>query len=216
MNRTIIASLVITVLLASCKKETKVSSQNTNSVPPPAPNFLPLKLGNYWIYEAFTLDSLNTETDLAHTDSLYIDRDSIVGSKTYYHFSSVNPNSLFASFSVAGEWVIDSAGILCMQSGGWSLPDPTHLNDTLMTDTVTWGFVIYKVCVNFSSDITSAGTYSGISIDTKLHRLNPAHDYPRSVGYVRYTPGIGVAHFKGGFASDPMAGYAWKLVRYHI
>jgi len=77
MRVTIIAlSILISVIISSCKKES--STQNTY------PNFSQLSVGNYWIYERYHIDSSGNATALGIFDSCYVDKDTLINSIRYF------------------------------------------------------------------------------------------------------------------------------------
>lgn len=210
----IFASLCAILFFYSCKKDTGPAPQTVATA---RPAYLPAKVGNYWVYEAYTVDSMNVETDLHHTDSMWIDRDTVMNGATFHHFATINANSLFSAMSSLGNnWAEDSAGCIWPAVFKRYWFDPAYLNDTLYTDSVGWGYVFYKVPTNFSNDVTTAGSYSGLSIATLIRRENPPRNYPRPAAFENYTQGVGLVHFKNSFSGDPMGGYVWRLVRYHL
>jgi hypothetical protein len=218
MKKIIFASLSSILFFVSCKKDTGSAPQNTTgSSSTQTSAYLPAKVGNYWVYEAYTIDSMNVETDLNHVDSMWIDRDSVANGVTYHHFATVNPSSLFTSMSaLGGKWAKDSAGSIWPLVYNCSWFDPAHFNDTMRIDSVNWGFVFYTVPASFAGDITPAGTYSGISIGIMIRRESPARNYPRPATFTNFSAGTGLVHFKSSFASNPMAGNVWRLKRYHL
>lgn len=65
------------LILISCQKEHPTELQ---------PDYLPLAIGNYWIYQYFFIDSLNQVTEVTKYDSIAISRDTIIRDKQYYVF----------------------------------------------------------------------------------------------------------------------------------
>jgi hypothetical protein len=63
----------------SCKKDN--SSENTNS---DKSAYLPLAVGNYWVYQTFNIDSAGNETQSAKIDSTLITKDTLIGGEKYY------------------------------------------------------------------------------------------------------------------------------------
>jgi len=68
-------------ILTSCQKENSTELQ---------PNYLPLKIGNYWIYQYFVIDYLGNETELAKIDSVVIIGDTIINNNRYFIFEGDN------------------------------------------------------------------------------------------------------------------------------
>jgi len=216
MKRIIVIAILALVIFYSCKKDTTIAPP-TKTNPPASVSYISLKVGNYWIYEMCTDDSTGTETSLNKTDSLYIQRDTVIGGKTYYYFQISDPNTLSASLPLQNQWVTDSSGFLKYYGQKYVAMDYVHLNDTITRDTMTWGVVINTCPVAFTNDVVPAGTFSGVSMNLRLRYLHPTpHSSPYVAGYSRYSQGIGLVHHRTSFASDPRYGNTWRLVRYHI
>jgi hypothetical protein len=67
------------VLLISCQKEEPKPSN-----PTPQTNYLPLKIGNYWVYQRFHVDPLGNENLLNGTDSVVVKSDTTIRNKQYF------------------------------------------------------------------------------------------------------------------------------------
>ena len=74
--------LMMILLFAACKKvdSNPISPiQTQDSVT----DYLPLEVGNYWIYECYTADSTLVFVDNNTTDSIYVEKDSLVNGNIY-------------------------------------------------------------------------------------------------------------------------------------
>ena len=71
------------------------------------PVYLPLAVGNYWIYQNVNLDSLGNETALNLFDSIVITKDTLINNKLYYVFGGIQ--NYAATFP---EYLRDSVGYL--------------------------------------------------------------------------------------------------------
>jgi hypothetical protein len=208
--------ITIILLIYSCKKDTTIISSkapghnSTSSV-----SYLPLTVGNYWVYQMFSLDTGGVETAMNKVDSVYIQKDSIIGGKTYYYFCQSDSAFTAALFPLRG-LIADSSGFL-KYYGGEILLDPIHINDTLKIDTTTWKIIYYTIPIPFSNVTVPAGVYSGVGMKIKIHYL---YTWPFSdayaPAYTNFVSSLGLCFNKGGYASEPRAGFSWKLLRYHI
>ncbi|MFN8315319.1 MAG: hypothetical protein U0T32_02595 [Chitinophagales bacterium] len=72
----LLLAIVGAVFLIGCCKE------NQKSVV--YPDFAMLKVGNYWIYQYFDIDSLGNATATNTYDSCYVEKDTTINGKTYY------------------------------------------------------------------------------------------------------------------------------------
>ena len=73
----------IFIVLFSCKKDQL-------EIPEPSPitypNYGQLKVGNYWVYERFEIDTNGNETPLGIIDTCYIEKDTLIDGKTYFKY----------------------------------------------------------------------------------------------------------------------------------
>jgi len=207
----------------SCKKDTAVTppvaAKNNSTPSPTSTSYINLQVGNYWVYNIYNVDTAGVETFANSTDSVYIQKDTIVGGKTYYYFNHVNSTAALYqdNMPMIYNWVTDSSGFLKGISH-YVLLDPVHLNDTIKTDTMTYGVILYVLPQTFTNEVVPAGTFSGVSMNTRMRYThpNPFNGNPLSVNYYKYATGIGLCHSKTGYVSQPKSGYSWQLLRYHI
>ena len=79
--KTVLSSLaILLIFISSCKKDEDV-------ICPPTPeplNYMPLAIGNYWIYETYRVDTNGVETNLNYHDSIVITRDTMINNETFY------------------------------------------------------------------------------------------------------------------------------------
>lgn len=69
----------------SCKKDKEIEPIPVTIVAPTVySNFSQLKVGNYWIYQRFNVDSIGNATPTSVYDSCYVEKDTIINSITYY------------------------------------------------------------------------------------------------------------------------------------
>lgn len=59
---------------------------NDETYPVSYPDFANLKVGNYWIYERFHLDSNGVYTAQGVFDSTYVEKDTLINGLTYYKY----------------------------------------------------------------------------------------------------------------------------------
>ncbi len=78
--KNIFLPILLLLILSACQKD------DEGITPPIASNlnYSQLKVGNYWIYERYRLDTNGVETSLNITDSSYIEKDTVINSKTHY------------------------------------------------------------------------------------------------------------------------------------
>jgi hypothetical protein len=104
MKRKLIFTLAILALFSfSCKKKTTESISYSES------DYTRLKVGNYWVYKIYKVDTNGVETDQNKIDSTYILKDTVVRGWTYY-ISIAHPFP--STFPYEKSVLRDSAGYL--------------------------------------------------------------------------------------------------------
>ena len=92
MRKVVFTALLIGLItLISCKKD-KNSDQAKYEAPKPTQNYLPLEIGNYWVYENYMI-KYGQEILSESTDSIVIIGDTIIRGETYFvlggHFNLI-------------------------------------------------------------------------------------------------------------------------------
>lgn len=94
------------VLFFSCKKD----DDNNNIT---YPDYANLKVGNYWVYQHFFIDTTGSDSALNVYDSCYVEKDTIINGNTYYKM--IRPHRIM-SFDAVYYWrdsldyVVDTSG----------------------------------------------------------------------------------------------------------
>ena len=93
---------------SSCKKEDNDAIKTS---------YLPLRIGNYWIYQDLRIDTSGNETADSKLDSVIIKRDTIINKKKYYVLEGI-----FYPATSRGRWGIidilrDSSGYIVNENG---------------------------------------------------------------------------------------------------
>jgi hypothetical protein len=122
MKKQIVLSVttLLLVLLSSCKTENDPKSEKV------VPNYMPLAVGNYWVYQNYRVDSLGNERLINQIDSVVITKDTIVNNKKYYVFEGSKYQMVFPRL------VRDSLGYL-VSNKGEVLLSSTNYSDTIST-----------------------------------------------------------------------------------
>ena len=215
-KKTIILSfIVMTAFYYSCSKD-KVSYYS----PTPSktyPNYAQLKVGNYWIYQEFTVDTLGNATPTINYDSCYIDKDTIINGKTYYQLVKPAFDPAMGEIALLRDslhYIIDSRGkILFSSQDSLSILDTWYC--TTSYDTVSKN--VRKMTAQNVLVTVQAGTF------TTSDALQTYYMYPNysNCGNIRYT------HTKYakdiGIIVETLAFYVSypfyterRLVRYHL
>ena len=111
MKYVMIVAIATTVFLPSCSKE------NTKDNPPVQKetvlNYMPLAVGNYWVYQRYTCDSGELDCVEKSIDTSQITKDSLINGNIYYKMvgqSLAGAQSVFLRDS--GDYIVDATGII--------------------------------------------------------------------------------------------------------
>lgn len=89
--------------------------------------YLPMSVGNYWIYQHYIIDSLGNESLYNIYDSVYIVKDSIINNKRYYEFdNSIYFNKFKGLYSDSSGYIVKSTGEILFSA--------TNFTDTIHCD----------------------------------------------------------------------------------
>ena len=192
--RKLIAFSVALLLLASCqKKEETTNPENSPNVEDP--NYFPMKIGSYWVYENYKIDPDGTETKLPDLDSIVILRDSLINNNNYFIFEgNSSPYSSWKILSI----LRDSSGFI-VNPKGEIVFSTIYPSDTLNTDIELQNndtiFAIYYIMDGTSYNIsTPAGNFEALKTNGIIYMQRDDSEYlikdNRELNYF-YSPNIG-------------------------
>lgn len=205
--RNLILLAITTVAVVSC----------TNETIEPKLNYIPMKVGNYWVYENYQINEEGSETNLQKIDSVIISRDTIINGNKFYVFEGTRyPTELNRCIL---QIVRDSSGYLVRNDGRvlfsesnfsdilYSGFEITNNSDTLCSYTC-------KMVKPEDPIVLSIGTFDALIY---LNIVNTDYDIP---GYPRefpnyYVANIGKVISTSGFFFSPIR-FEQRLIRYNI
>ncbi|UPT66768.1 MAG: hypothetical protein M0D57_20430 [Sphingobacteriales bacterium JAD_PAG50586_3] len=202
---------IIALFLFACKKENDV--QNNKAIL----TAMPLSVGNYWIYEKFSIDSNDVET-LVDTDSLYIQDSVVIDGETYFRIMGGD----YSTFDQSA--MRDSAGCLVSTSGIiWFSQD--NYTDTLAQGSYTntgWNthdYNWYLYMVDKNKPVTvPAGTFTKTGTSLINFKFLYPDEYPYGAernSFLIFADNVGMIKrrsfdlYSSGYIES-------RLVRYHI
>jgi hypothetical protein len=119
-NFMVIFLAALLTILFSCKKDKVI-----DNIPPETtyPDFAKLKVGNYWVYQLFDVDTAGIGTPENKFDSCYIEKDTVINCKTYFKFyrkssSAIQLHNFFVRDSL--HYVVDNYGSILFSSQDFS------------------------------------------------------------------------------------------------
>ncbi len=80
MKKINLSILLVLILSTACKKKAKEETQITYK------NYGQLKVGNYWVYERYEIDTNGTATPMGIIDTCRIEKDTIINGKQYFKY----------------------------------------------------------------------------------------------------------------------------------
>ncbi|MCC6726345.1 MAG: hypothetical protein IT258_17690 [Saprospiraceae bacterium] len=209
---TYLTLLALAMLVFSCNCNDDDSAAN----PIPATNYLPLTVGNYWVYQWYKIDASGNETPYgSYLDSVYVSGDTLINGFTYHILEGRELNVPFRKF------YRDSSGYLVSTISDIPLFSTTSTTEQLGIDTVFAGpeplAMLEYAMQNPTPTVTvPAGTFSDC-LTTLTSMTSFEDDYPygiRTYPY-HYAEGIGRVQHKVSFYGSPDY-LESRLLRYHI
>jgi len=203
----ILVMAALLILTFSCKK----TSNGTFSVT--KPDYYMLKVGNYWIYQNYTLDSNGVAIAGNLFDSAHIEKDTIIRGNTYYKLWE---EPYLISGTQFAAYLRDSSGYL-VSSSGFRLCSDDDFTDTLYVDTNNlWLFTGYVKMTGKDSVVTvPAGNFQSITCRMRVVPTQPSDLHP--VRYIYDVYGKYIGRIKShNFYYNAGQQFETRLVRYKV
>jgi len=211
MKRTLFFTFAILALIFfSCKKETSESISSSES------DYTRLKVGNYWVYKVYKVDTNGVETDQNKLDSSYILKDTIVKGWTYY-ISISHPYP--PTFSYERAVLRDSAGyLLSMNTYGFTTKifSVDNFKDFLYTDSTDSYVRKGKMTGKDSIVMVPAGTFTTRSFRVGVTMIPQWSPYGTRYFYYIYDKQAGLIKKVYVFYAGDPDHYEARLVRFHV
>ncbi len=216
MRNVLLLGLAISLSLLSCKDDDDTTQDPTP--PMEIDNYTPLEIGNYWVYENVKIDEYGTEIPIAQTDSIYIERDTLINGNTYYVLEGQKYifNSSYDIFDI----IRDSVGYLVTHNGEIRFSS-TNFSDILLTqETPTtnpvyfFEFKMEKILTTVNvpaGDFEEVYNYSGKIYDVESSTIA---DSTRTFGNY-YVNGVGKI-FETTFFLNGSGVFEKRLIRYNV
>lgn len=196
------------VLLFSCSKDDE-------NKPIVYPDYANLKVGNYWVYQHFFIDTTGADSALDVYDSCYVEKDTIINGNTYYKM--VRPHRILQSDDInyyrdSLDYLVDRAGKIW-----FSAEDFTTVFDTYYSvNPIDTTYTINYMMVDKDKQVTTpAGDFVTRTFQRRID-FNKKFVYWYSPRYSisRYSKDVGiVCETLEFFSTDPNY-VERRLVRY--
>jgi hypothetical protein len=215
MKKLVLIMSLPLIILQSCSKEEPVNPivvSNYQEI-----EYMPLKIGNYWIYETIQIDSLGNETPISVIDSAYIDRDTLINGKIYFVISgSYNVNHIL------GKYIRNNGSeIISVKSTGIdrTLFSPKNPGVVYQTDTFysfPYSFeALTRTNLNLVLKNVGAGSYNCYNGYTLITQFIPIGVVWSKTENRYYEKSVGLVAGQYWYYSSPYV-YEMRLIRYHL
>ncbi len=215
--------LLCALYSTSCKKTTTNTVTKTviDSVlftPAVYPDYMVLKPGNYWIYQAYTVFSADSAVPASYPpDSFYVEKDTAIGSYTYHKL--VKNISFQHTQQIL--YLRDSLSYVVGNGGGifFSSQDSTTVFRTIQYSSPAAGVpdtipVTYQMGLMQNLTTVPIGVFPTCTYRQIFH-FTPAH--PMEENDWKYAENIGLIVQTLGFYTNPSASWLEdRLIRYHV
>jgi hypothetical protein len=195
----------------SCQKENEIDPKLTVK-------HLPLKIGNYWIYQQYEVDTFGNETNTKYIDSVIINNETIINGNQYYIFESNIGNGNYRTLDTLRDscgYIVNLKGfVLFAENNFTDTIARREVIDTYHADTLL--IVTYQMEKTSNTITVPAGTfrvlnYKGTAV-TSL--ITPGIKWPRYTNCY-YAEGVGKIMETYHYVLSPMT-IEKKLIRYNI
>ena len=216
MKKVIICGIAL-LTMWSCENLTDSSGQ--------LKSYLPLTIGNCWVYQHYRIDSTGLEKKLSMFDSIKITGDSVIKSRRYFKLSQSMP-----SVSTIPNLVRDSSGYLLDDKSNIYFSG-TNFTDTLLRrDFVDNSINYYKTTLRMEkpTDLTTVplGSYEVLNSKVSMQIFVVYKDgmfktitgpkIPVFYNNSYYAPKVGMILDTYRYLSDPTTRYERRLIRCRI
>jgi len=216
MKKQLVLFCAIILAFTSCKKDNDNSNSpsNTNGTDTYS-DYLPLTVGNLWIYDYISVDTNGIETPMNKTDTMQISKDTLINNIIYYKYEGT-----FFGANYSCQYIRDSLHYL-VNHFGQLLFSSLNFTDTLVSDVEIVSddtlYVGYTIMYDPDSMITvPAGTVDVLDSRRNIH-LYPGFDQWGEIRYCHsyYAVGSGVVKNTYFYLSSPTV-IERRLVSYQL
>ena len=206
-----------------CKKKDAPALVIVENAPSPVKkydNYLPLKIGNYWIYERFQIEQHGTTFSLNQFDSSYVEKDTLIRNNTFFkirRYDFIFNQYRYLTIRDSLHYILDSSGKILFSSEDFSTIFSTYELVNAPGDTMYTGYS--KMNDKDLVVITPAGTFTTSNLETTYWFFpayhKPGINNPRSLNN-RYCKNIGLIVETEPFYGSSNYMTERRLIRYHL
>jgi hypothetical protein len=203
---------LLPALLVSCRENETPTPDDPGIVY----DYMPMKAGNYWVYNHYRIDTSGNATDEGITDSIVITDDTLINGKRYFVFEGTNNYNgmgwgLIDCLRDSSGYIVNAQGIIKFSA--------TNFTDTLYTRTMVYqGDTLYTLSFRMEKPDTTitvpAGVFGVLNYRGTLKTpwSKPLIPNPRFVNHY-YADNVGKVLETYFFLNSPNY-YEMRLIRY--
>lgn len=204
MKRVFLLILITGIISTSCKKD----DPEENPTPLPTADYMQLKVGNYWVYQWYNVDSSGNANPMANSDSSIITADTLIGGRTYYKKLIVQNENFVEFLRDSNGYLVDHMGMVRFSDHDFS---KILRVEEIVPDVAT---IEYQMANQDSLISISLGTYPTYNFRGTVSPMDP--QYPFGINYTHnfYADGMGLIKTSSYYFSNPNLRVERRLVRY--
>lgn len=218
MKKIVWVTLVaVSVFIVSCKKDNDDTIPDPVTPPAAETDYMPLKTGNYWVYQRYEVDSSGNATALNVFDSCYVEKDTVINGATYAKLT--RPDYLITGGTIylrdSSDYVISWNGKLVFSDVDTATYFYSHYYIDISSDTIC--FIQTKMTEMNTQSTVPAGTFVTCNAKT-TYNMYPPYDAQGAVRTRHFRLGADVGIITETlefFTSNPKY-IERRLVRYHL
>jgi hypothetical protein len=212
------ALLVINFI--SCKKDKEKNEEICPIIETTATiyaDYSKLKVGNYWIYQRYELDSLGNETVLNVIDSCYVKSDTLINGNTYFVVCrpGYNPSNTLFLLRDSLNYIISFGNYINFSSQDFTSIFDSYYITASASDTVC--YVVKKMASGSTIVTVPAGTFTTLDAQETFN-MYPNWSFAGAVRktHTRYAENIGIVSETLPFFSSNPKYIERRLIRYKV
>ncbi|MCW3086112.1 MAG: hypothetical protein JWP12_3478 [Bacteroidetes bacterium] len=221
LSTTFVCAITLLFTFNACKRdkdETPVPAATTATYD----NYSNLKVGNYWIYQTYNLDTIGNVVGIGEIDSCYVEKDSIFNGHTFQKIvdvtftgTSTPPASYFYLLRDSLSYTVDALGKVVFSSTDFSSSFNHYFSMTVPLD--TFAEIHSNMLPGMESKVVPAGFFNTLDFRT-TYDMYPHYSYGTGIRYAYswYAKNIGLVARRDPAAYQITASNEKRLIRYHL
>lgn len=189
-----------------------LSCNNENVKPSnPALQMMNLRVGNYWVYDWYSIDETNNSLILKKRDSIFIEKDTIINGRPYYIKKEIYGNQQITKSILFGS--ISSIYSFPESKVVFTLDKSLSVTQNFGSETNPSAIGYYSVDDNEIPIEVPAGNFQAMNFRGRIEPQQPGYPYGVRYNDNYYVNNVGLVKMRTQFYSSP-TDTGMRLVRY--